>query len=424
MIRSHFRIKLSDVPMYPEVVQRLDEDQVQTVDSIAKRIYKTSKPVLVDLLRRRTRKIPLNVNTIIALLNDNLFHDGKLSQIFRERDVYNDDRIESVGETRHYEMKPLARHDVFRMKTHVDGSRMRLAQPASAEEIFDRSCEAVYHWISFKYGPLFPNLPQQIQTWKSDVLGYHVNVTYQPECRKMQMHVRHMDLDVGGRIWYTDASLMQDEKGRIILNACNGYAEPQSEHVSEEVSSMFFSYPGYYKTIVDSIGIRSGLECFNRRRILKEEQIPQLIAAINDPENLFPIVLIVSRPDSEGQMDEEWLGQFRVSDFTRTVWRYAHVFTCYEEVGRKLLSLQFREDAQECGHTISVPQLYIFWPDGECDQYGPDDVANCSFGRHLETKDDARTYDIVHGGQAFYHRIVTELREQNVEMSVDLDSPD
>ena len=58
--------------------------------------------------------------------------------------------------------------------------------------------------------------------------------------------------------------------------------------------------------------------------------------------------------------------------------------------------------------------LYIFWPGGDVDDYGPEDVTNCSFGRHLEARGDARTYDIVRGGQAFYHKIVTDLREWNI----------
>ena len=61
-----------------------------------------------------------------------------------------------------------------------------------------------------------------------------------------------------------------------------------------------------------------------------------------------------------------------------------------------------------------IPRLYIFWPGGDVDDYGPEDVTNCSFGRHLEARGDARTYDIVRGGQAFYHKIVTDLREWNI----------
>lgn len=173
---------------------------------------------------------------------------------------------------------------------------------------------------------------------------------------------------------------------------------------------MFFSYPGYYKTIVDNVGIVNGIECVNRRRILKEEQFDDLAHLLKDPMCMFPLVLIISKKTEDGMMDEDWLGQFRVSDFTRTVWRYAHVFTCYEEIGKRFLKhIGKEESCQE-----QIPRLYIFWPDGDVDDYGPEDVENCSFGRHLEARGDARTYDIVRGGQAFYHKVLTDLREWNV----------
>ena len=45
-------------------------------------------------------------------------------------------------------------------------------------------------------------------------------------------------------------------------------------------------------------------------------------------------------------------------------------------------------------------------------------MENCAFGRHLEARGDARTYDIVYGGQAFYHKIVTDLRDWNVNANM------
>ena len=111
MIKSHFRLKLGEGQLYPEVAKLLDEDCDQQVENLAKRIYKTSKQTLVDQLLHRSRKVPINVNTIIALLNDSQFHDSRLTAIFKERDVYNDGREESLGESWHYEMKPLIRHN-------------------------------------------------------------------------------------------------------------------------------------------------------------------------------------------------------------------------------------------------------------------------------------------------------------------------
>lgn len=409
MIKSHFRLKLGDAPMYPEVEQLLNDDMVQ-VENLAKKIYKTNKRFLVDQFLKRGRKTPINVNTIVAVLNDSLFHDSRLTAIFRERDVYNDGREESLAESRHYELRPLVRHTAFQMCTQVDGSRLKTDQPITADLIFTRSADYIYRWIVRKYGVLFKDMPQETSTYHADILAYHVTVNYDREAHRMNMHVRHMDLEVGGRIWYSEASLELNEEEKVILKVCNGYAEPEREKRStQESSGIFFSYPGYYKSIVDNVGIFNGIDCLNRRRILKEEQVSALADAIRDPERMFPVVLIVSKENEDGMMDEEWLCQFRVSDFTRTVWRYAHAFTCYEKVGRALLSEQCRDGES----ADAVPKIYIFWPDGEVDIYGPEAVKNCSFGRHLEVR-DARTYDIVKGGQAFYHKIVTELRDWNV----------
>ena len=410
MIRSHFRLKLIDTPMYPEVVRILEEDQEMTINSLAKRIYKTDKAVLVDILLKKARRVPINVNTIVALLNDYEFHDQRLTRVFRERDVYNDGREESLAESRHYQMKPLSRHAVFRMTTQVDGSRLKEGEPVVPETIFAACAEMIYGWIRTKYGELFRDMPEEPATWQGDAPGYHVLVFYDPERLRMKMSVQHLDLDVGGRIWYSEADVRADDFDRIILHSENGYAEPEKEHEAGEIPGMFFSYPGYYKMIVDGIGIFNGISCSNRRRILHSEQLSQVYAALDDPDREFPVVLIISGEGEDGQMDEDWLEQFRVSDFTRAVWRYAHVFTCYEDTGRELLTAR----GLDGNGADAVPRLYIFWPDSDIESYGPEDVRNCSFGRHLEARDDDRTYDIVHGGQAFYHKIVTDLRDYNV----------
>ena len=290
------------------------------------------------------------------------------------------------------------------------GNKGCLEQLASATEIFQQAADCIYGWIVGKYGGLFKQMPQKTSTYHADILAYHVAVNYDPGNRHLNMHVRHMDMEVGGRIWYSEAGLEVSRQEKVILKVCNGYAQPAREHTIQDPGVTFFSYPGYYKTIVDNIGIVNGIECSNRRRILREEMFGNLITALKDSERLFPVVVIVSRETSDGMMDEDWLGQFRVSDFTRTVWRYSHVFTAHESTGKKFLKLAGIDLRQ----IDDIPRLYIFWPGGDVDDYGPEDVTNCSFGRHLEARGDARTYDIVRGGQAFYHKIVTDLREWNI----------
>ncbi|MCD7736877.1 MAG: hypothetical protein LUI07_07970 [Lachnospiraceae bacterium] len=445
MIKSHFRVKMSDASLYPEVQELLDKD-LENVDNLAKEIYKTNRVVLVDQLLKRSRRVPINVNTIIALLNDGVFHDSRLTAIFRKRDVYNDGREESLAESRHYELRPLSRQTAFQMCTEVDGSRMKNGAGGSAKEIFSACVNQIYDWIVKKYGQLFKDMPQRPSTYHADILAYHVAVNLDWQKCRMNMHVRHMDPEVGGRIWYSEASLeiretrkcplaearrqdappMKETPGvwaamqKVWLCVSNGYAEAKREDRPErEGAGIFFSYPGYYKSIVDSIGIFNGLPCSNRRRIIREEGLPELEAALQDQSRNFPIVIIISKEDEDGMMDEDWLGQFRVSDFTRTVCRYAHVLTCYEEVGKALLERLRKNKILTPADDVTFdaayfPRLYIFWPEGDVDDFGPEDVENCSFGRHLEARSDARTYDIVRGGQALYHKVVTDLRDWNV----------
>ena len=409
MIRSHFRIKLADTPMYPELEEILTRNQDEAVDSLGKRIYKTPREVLINQLLLRVRRIPINVNTIVALLNDSDFHDSELTRLFRDKDVYNDGRDEILAASRHVRLKSLTPHSVFRMHTWVDGSRIRNEEKIDNKLIFRRAADAVYHWIISKYGELFTDMPAACCSWQEETIGYSLKFSVDDEKLCMSMEVTYIDMETGGRIWFSRAGLKPDESGRMMLDVDNGYAEPITGSDAFAGSrGMMFSYPGYYKAIVDTVGVYNGIECSNRRRILKEEQIPALKQAVLDPERSFPIVLIVSKEDEDGMMDEDWLGQFRVSDFTRTVWRYSHVFTCYENTGRKLL-----DEIGRTGEEIA-PRLYIFWPDETVDIYDPEDVANCSFGRHLEARGDARTYDIVHGGQAFYHKTVTDLRDSMV----------
>ncbi len=419
MIKSHFRVKMGDAPLYPEVQRLLDEDK-ENPDNLAKRIYKTNRQVLIDQLLRRSRRVPINVNTIIALLNEAEFHDGRLTAIFRRHDVYNDGREETVGESRHYELRPLIRQKVFQMCTEVDGGRMKNAQAGTAQEIFDACVAIIYQWVVKKYGHLTKDMPAEPATYEADILAYHVWVNLDDERQRMDMHVSHIDQDVGGRIWFSEASLTVEDGQKVMLRVSNGYEElAKDDRPMHEGIGSFFSYPGYYKTIVDSVGIFNAIPCSNKRRIITEEWFPELEAALQDQSRSFPIVIIISKEDEEGMMDEDWLGQFRVSDFTRTVWRYAHVLTCYAEVGVKLQERLrqmgcFKLDNDLAFDATDFPRLYIFWPEGDVDDFGPEDVENCTVGRHLEVRSDTRTYDIVRGGQALYHKIVTELRDWNV----------
>ncbi len=410
MIRTHFRVKMGDQEMYPEVVELLNDDYRNNTNNLAKNIFKCPRIRLIEQLFMKGWPVPINVNTIVALLNEFRLHNDKLREIFKKRDVYNAGRVESRAETRNYDLKPLIGHRVFQSNVVLDTGKL------SEEEAFKKAANYMYGWIYERYKDIAGDMPKEVATYYGERTGYTVGVIYDEKQYLMRFRTVHLDIDVGGRMWVTRARLMKED-GKLKLFAFNSYLEPDSGDYSEQ--ELYFSYPKFYREIADNIGIFDVVKCGSSRRIVKKNQVEEVVSLILNEQHRFPVVLIISKENDEGMMDEKWLGQFRVSDFTRSVWRYCHVYTAYEDSGKEAL---YKLDIVE----QQTPGLYVFWP--KCnkqygqnyngiiqyDCYSASDVKECSFGRHHSKKNEYRTYDIVRGGQGFYHKLLADIRNYNV----------
>lgn len=409
MIRAHFRVKMGDQVLYPEVKAFLDEDYKNNTDNIAKRLFKCSRERLIEQLHRKNWRVPINVNTIIALLNDSQFHNEQLKELFKKRDVYNDGRVESRATSRKYELKKLSGQTVFQSKVEIDTSKLGM------QGAYEKAVQYMYGWMREKYTDVLSNIPEKPTTFYGEQIGYRVGILCDDHSYSFRMRVTHVDLDIPGRVWLAKAMVYQDE-GKLYLNVLNSYAEAPQEYAIEQ--GLYFSYPRFYREIVDNIGVIDGVKLGSGRKILKDAQVENLKKLITSEQRHFPVVLILSEENEDGMMDEKWLGQFRVSDFKKSVWRYVHVYTGYANSGRTLL--------EELGIQDAVyPGLYIFWPNEQHENgqklvsvYSAADVKNCSFGRHREKRKDVRTYDIVKGGQGFYHMLLRDLRDYNVKQDV------
>jgi hypothetical protein len=249
-----------------------------------------------------------------------------------------------------------------------------------------------------------------------------LGVIYDRDARTLRTRTKYIDLSVGGRVWITKTRLRVSD-GKLWFYTVNTYLEPEGHSRLEQ--GLYFNFPRFYREIADSIGIIDVVRCSNNRHIVRDLQIGEALRVIRSKERKFPVVLIISKQQEDGRMDESWLGRFRVSDFTRSVWRYAHVYTAYEDSGRAMI-----EDLH-CVET-GIPGVFVFWPhnflmsrtENSCsyDYYSAADVENCSFGRHRETYDQTPTYDIVKGGQGFYHMLLRDIRDSIVSCPVDDDS--
>ncbi|MCR4715680.1 MAG: hypothetical protein K5656_00730 [Lachnospiraceae bacterium] len=415
MIQVHFRLKMGDSMLYPEVVERFKESYRQETNNLAKQIYKCPRKRLIDALMKRNYRIPVNVNTIVAMLNEFQLHDETLTKIFKEKDVYNDGRSDSQrGANKNYELTPLLSHRAFSSKVEINTETVGL------DEAFKKAVEFSYNWLKSKFGGCMPDIPKEVSTYYGIRYGFRIGILYDGNKHKFLCQSSHIDFVVNGRMWVTNINIdVIDDK--LMLSVANSYAEPDKGHHTD--AAKYFSYPRFYREICDNIGAYDVVKLDSKRRIIGDEKsMDALIKLILDKNRIFPIVFVVSEEDRDGMMDERWLGQFRVSDFTKTVWRYCHVYTGYSKIGEKLFK---RLSATR----VKLPGVYVFWPgftamEGDginpfYESYDSEDVRTCSFGRHRETRDDVLTYDIVRGGQGFYHKLLTDIRNYNVVTKLD-----
>ncbi len=78
MMKAHYRLKMEERPIYPELLEMINNDHSE--NNIGKVLFKTGRQVLVDELLKQPRRVPINCNTIVALVNSAVIHDENLAR--------------------------------------------------------------------------------------------------------------------------------------------------------------------------------------------------------------------------------------------------------------------------------------------------------------------------------------------------------
>ena len=414
MMKAHFRLKIEDRPLYPELEQILDNDT--SVDNIGKQIFKTSRQVLVEELLRQPRRVPINFNTIVALVNKAVIHDDRLSLFFHQKDVF-DDGNDNMGEEIIYrKMEPLRKNTVFHARVHL--SSFKLDRHEGCLE----AARLAWQWMVEKYGHLFQGLPKGPTDIERNNLGYRLLFEYKPDQDFWRMKAVNVDMEAPGQMWIVEADCWPGERWQM-LEVRNSYAVAEARR---NYLNRHFSCPRFYSNIADRIGIFDVRYCSTSRRILQDAKTGKVASLIRDRRRSFPVCLFVSRDQGGGWLDEGWLDSFRVYDFTRMAGRYTHIYTCNLDVGRHLL--------EQLGIGFSgEPSVHIFKArcyeaDGSLNGekvvvYTPRDVQECQYGRS-RVDSDGRRYDLAHGGQAFYYKLLHEMRDEMLAVTEEEISPD
>ena len=401
MMKAHYRLKIDETPMYPELQVLLDEDRSE--HNLGKKLFKTPRQVLVDELLKQPRQVPINVNTIIALLNQAVLHDPRLDEIFKAHDVF-DDGNDHMGEEMNFrKLMPLTKVTVFKALVNLSTYKY------TAQEACVEAAKMAFSWVKDKYGHLEKDMPSEPVSFEYMPIGFSVRMIYEPWKSFWKLECRHVDMEAPGQLWDMEAECCLLEDGRQMLLVRNSYAVAEA---SNAYLNRYFSCPKFYSNIADKIGVFDVRYLTTSRRIVKADKVDKIRDLITSHRRTMPVCLIVSEEKENGWLDEAWLENFRVYDFTRMAGRYTHIYTCSTEMAKRIL--------EPLGVFQEGPAVYLFKASQNLAEhdilnhvtvYTPQDVADCSFGRH-QVKHDTRRFNIVRGGQAFYHKMLQQVREE------------
>lgn len=402
MIRSHYRIRMADENMLNELRIILNNDT-----DLAKAMFKLERNQLMAYLMDYPRPVPLNVNSVIGLINEKFIKNPEISKVIAEKGILRIRHEDDGKELTLGKLAPLKRYNVFQSYSYLVGGKEQVAQT------FIKACSYVYDWMKIKFSDVFPDLPDKICTYYREIRGFRVRIIYDEKNYSLKARISHPDTSVASKMWLTDAKI-ENKDGRLLFIVENSYAEPESRHDNNE--TVFFSRPGFYGKIAENVGIMDVRTMLSKPSYISLESKEMLADLINYKTRFFPVVVICcSRtPDEDGKV---WMDAFRGELFANLVGYYAHVF----EIDSALADV-ISEDMGE--DTIAGRDcVRVFWPEYTREAASDEsryqlftlkEILDCSYEilkphSHAESR-----YRNATGPNAFRHQLVADIRQQNL----------
>lgn len=315
MIKAHFRIKLKSAELYPELQELFDKDK--RVENIPKRIFKTKREDLINALLARDEACDINVNTIVAVLNEAVIHDPEVAEILDRYDVFGKRADKQFDEELKYDLKL----PEF-MKTFYANVILK-SNEENREKHFTSAVNTIYSWIYNKFSGVVPEMSNETVSCNFEKPGFRIWVGLEHENYSFSCITSHVDDKNPGRVWETAAAISKDPSGQLRLWVRNGFTYYPKVTDAAEVSGMF-SCPRFYRQIASQIGVKDTWECGNIHCITTEKQAQQILELMLNQYRSFPIVMVVSQEEKEGRLDEGWLGSFAVRYMQDKAGHYVH----------------------------------------------------------------------------------------------------
>ena len=233
MIRCHYRLKMTNELIRPELKKVFDEDT-----ELAKIFFKFDRKLAISRLWNNTAdKIPeLTINYIIKIVNQIGPDDERLNKAFELIDNESGTEDNFTKRKKFEPFHMLGSYKVFTADTYLDTTNL------SEKDAFKKASSYIYAWIHSRYCEAFSDLPDTVDNYYRSVPGYTVNVEYNEDNMHFYECSTHIDSKIASRIWVSKASLVKNDNG-IEFKVSNEYAEPKDRYRDNE--NVLFSRPNF-----------------------------------------------------------------------------------------------------------------------------------------------------------------------------------
>ncbi|MCM1172860.1 MAG: hypothetical protein NC393_12155 [Clostridium sp.] len=396
MIRLHYRVKMTDSPIIKELDELLKDKEH---NRIAKQLFKTPKRELIKEILRYNTDIILDVNTIIALMNEHLIHNEDVSRILAENKISLVEMGKPKGGYKGTTFQALTDNLVGRADAFLDTGTL------GVDGAFREASQAIREWAKERYRNIFPNISDVIEHEEHKDYGYGVRIECDDRTHYFFMETTHLDSQTPNAMWVTQAKIWED-KGNLHITVSNRYKTNALLNPQERV--MYFSLPGFYMEICWNVGVLDVIPMKNECFIVKTEANRiSLSALLQHQERRQPVVVICVPSVKESTYGVEWIDDIMLKSFTREVWRYAHVCVCEvckddELHGKEGIYLY---PTKELIKQHELPHVCY---------YSREQIKECDYDHSLGLYQEMVDGKIVNGEAACFHQLVDMLKCWNV----------
>ncbi len=411
MIKAHFRLKMIEGDLYPELQEFFDNDH--RVDNVPKRIFKTKREDLIYALLELPRRIQIDINVIVAVINKNVIQDPDVEKILEDRDVFGKRSVRQVDEEVRYDL----RIPEF-MSTFHAGVTLKTNEE-NRDEQFASAVKTIYSWMYNKFSGVLLNLKEEPGDNDIEELGFRLKTDLRYDEKIFMCTSKHIDIETPGRIWITYAIIVPGEDGELHFTVDNGFTYFPDENDKSDVTRQF-SCPRFYRQVANQIGVVDVWELGSTFCVTEKEQADKLYDLITSDYRSFPLVMLISENLKDGRLDESWLGGFAIRYIQEKAGHYAHFARMHTPLAKYILDKlaennirhQFSyEEGMKQGLIVTLPKKEGIL---RTESFSEGHIANCSFAS-FDAIEHLQPFRVQDNGKAFGNELLQLLRRMNTD---------